>query len=101
MNIGEILADAGWKEKLESAIHEACAVAAKEGAQVDGSKGATAYAAFPPTMRASMAKDLAAGRPLELDGIAGPILRGGVRYGVPTPTTSSLVGMIEMQERRA
>ena len=99
-NNGGILADAEWKDKLESAIREACSVAAKEGAQVDGEKGAAVYAAFPPTMRASMAKDLAAGRTLELDGIAGPILRGGVRYGVPTPTTSSLVAMIEAVERR-
>jgi ketopantoate reductase len=45
-----------------------------------------------------MAKDLAAGRELELDGIAGPVLRGGVRNGVPTPITSSLVAMVEAAE---
>jgi 2-dehydropantoate 2-reductase len=99
-NVGEVIADSEWKSRFESAIREACAVAATEGAQVDGSKGTAAFAAFPPTMRASMAKDLAAGRPLELDAIAGPILRGGVRHGVPTPTTSHLVGMIEAAERR-
>jgi len=98
-NLGEIMGDAEWKTKFESAIREACAVAEKEGAQVDGSKGAAAFANFPPTMRASMAKDLAAGRKLELDGIAGPILRGGARYGVPTPTTKNLVAMIEAAER--
>jgi 2-dehydropantoate 2-reductase len=98
-NAGEILGDAEWKGKLESAIAEARAVAEKEGAQVDGSKGAAVFANFPPTMRASMAKDLAAGRKLELDGIAGPVLRGGERYGVPTPTTKSLVGMIEAAEK--
>ena len=94
-NAGEILADAEWKEKLESAIREACAVAEKAGAQVDGSKGAGVFANFPATMRASMAKDLDAGRKLELDGIAGPVLRGGEQYGVATPTTSELVGKIE------
>jgi 2-dehydropantoate 2-reductase len=98
-NNGEILADTEWKGKLESAIREACAVAAKEGAQVDGEKGAAAFANFPATMRASMAKDLAAGRKLELDGIAGPILRGGARYGFPTPMTTSLVAMIEAAAR--
>lgn len=98
-NAGEILADAEWKGHLESAIAEARAVAEKEGAQVEGSRGATVFANFPPTMRASMAKDLAAGRQLELDGIAGPVLRGGERYGVPTPTTKSLVGMIEAAEK--
>lgn len=98
-NLGEILADAEWKGKFESAIREACAVAAKEGAQVDCEKGAAAFAAYPATMRASMAKDLAAGRKLELDGIAGPIVRGGARYGVPTRITESLVAIIEAAER--
>ena len=98
-NLGEILADADWNAKLDVAVAEACAVAAKAGAQVVPGKILAVLPGAPPTMRASMAKDLAAGRPLELDGIAGPILRGGVRYGVPTPTTSHLVGMIEAAER--
>jgi 2-dehydropantoate 2-reductase len=98
-NNGEIQADPVWNAKLDSAIAEACAVAAKEGAQVVPGKILVVFPGAPPTMRASMAKDLAAGRTLELDGIAGPILRGGVRYGVPTPTTSSLVAMIEAAER--
>lgn len=93
--LGEILSDTEWKAKFESAISEACAVAAKEGAQVDGGKIAAAAAGYPATMRASMAKDLAAGRKLELDGIAGPIVRGGARYGVSTPVSESLVGMIK------
>jgi 2-dehydropantoate 2-reductase len=46
-------------------------------------------------MRASMAKDLAAGRKLELDGIAGPVLRGGARHGIPIPITKELVARIE------
>jgi 2-dehydropantoate 2-reductase len=98
-NLGEILADAEWKGKLESVVHEACAVAAKKGAQVDGEQVTAAFATYPATMRASMAKDLAAGRKLELDGIAGPIVRGGARSGVPTPITESLVAVIEAAER--
>jgi len=94
-NNGEILADVEWRAKFESAIQEASAVAAKEGAQVDASKGAAVFENLPPTMRASMAKDLAAGRPLELDGIAGPVLRAAFRHGIPVPTTSALVSMIE------
>jgi len=96
---GGILADAEWKGRMDSAVREACAVAAKEGAQVDPDKWAPAFSGMPTTMRASMAKDLDAGRKLELDGIAGPVLRGGVRHGVPTPTTASLVAMIEARER--
>lgn len=97
-NNGEILADPEWKGRMDSAVREACAVATKEGAQVDPDKWMPAFSGMPPTMRASMAKDLDAGRKLELDGIAGPVLRGGVRHGVPTPTTASLVAMIEKRE---
>ena len=99
-NAGEILAHPEWKAKLESAVGEACAVAKKAGAQVDAERILAIFPGSPPTTRASMAKDLAAGRKLELDDIAGPILRGGVGYGIPTPTTASLVGMIEAAERR-
>ena len=42
-----------------------------------------------------MQKDLEAGRPLELDAIAGPIRRGGGRHGHPTPATDELVRLVE------
>jgi 2-dehydropantoate 2-reductase len=97
---GQILANAEWKGRMDTAVREACAVAAKEGVQVDPEKWMPAFSGMPAAMRASMAKDLDAGRKLELDGIAGPVLRGGVRHGVPTPTTASLVARIEEKERR-
>lgn len=97
-NNGEILADAEWKGRMDSAVREACAVATREGAQVDPDKWVPAFSGMPATMRASMAKDLDAGRKLELDGIAGPVLRGGMRYGIPTPATARLVAMIEERE---
>src|SRR5215469_3394700 len=98
-NNGEIQADAQWKAKLEAAVREACTVATKEGAEVDAAKILVAYPSGPPTMRASMAKDLAAGRQLELDGIAGPVLRAAFRHRIQVPTTSSLVGVIEEAEK--
>jgi 2-dehydropantoate 2-reductase len=98
-NNGEIQADPDWKVKLEAAVREACTVATKEGAEVDADKVLTAYPNSPPTMRASMAKDLAAGRQLELDGIAGPVLRAAYRHRIQVPTTSSLVGIIEEKEK--
>jgi ketopantoate reductase len=41
-----------------------------------------------------MQKDLIAGRQLELDAIAGPIVRGGERYGIDVPTTAELMAAI-------
>jgi 2-dehydropantoate 2-reductase len=94
MNVGEILADAAWKEKLWSAIGEACAVATASGAEVELQQFLTMFTSVPPVMRSSMQKDVAAGRRLELDAIAGPIIRGGDRYNVDVSTVVGLVSTI-------
>ena len=41
-----------------------------------------------------MQKDVAAGRPSELDAIAGPILRGGIEHGIDVSATRVLVDRI-------
>lgn len=94
-NKGEVYADPAWKDKLWSAVAEACAVAKADGAELDVSKLHGTFDSFPPTLRSSVQKDLAAGRPLELDAIAGPIVRGGKRFGIAVPTTIELMTMID------
>jgi len=93
-NLGEVLADPVWKQKLNSAVAEACAVAKASGAQVDAQKLRAVIESSPPTMRSSMQKDVAAGRPLELDAIGGPIVRGGEEFGVDVSTTAGLMAAI-------
>lgn len=100
-NLGQILADAEWKQTLDNALAEARAVAEACGAQIDPARVQAIIDSSPATMRSSMAKDLDAGRRLELDGIAGPILRGAAHWGIEVPTTQKLVGMIEQRERSA
>jgi 2-dehydropantoate 2-reductase len=94
MNVGEIFADAAWKQKLNSAIAEACAVANASGAEVDAVQLQAVFEGVPPGMRSSMQKDLAAGRQLELDAIGGPIVRGGERYRIDVSTTVKLMAAI-------
>jgi 2-dehydropantoate 2-reductase len=94
MNVGQILADGAWKQKLSSAIAEACAVANASGAQLDAAQIQAVFDSMPPGMRSSMQKDLAAGRELELDAIGGPIVRGGERYGIDVSTTAELMATI-------
>ncbi len=94
MNVGEIFADAGWKQKLSSALAEACAVAKASGAEVDARQLQAVFDGVPPGMRSSMQKDLAAGRQLELDAIGGPIVRGGEQYGIDVSTTVKLMAAI-------
>jgi len=94
MNVGEILAEAAWKQKLSSALGEACAVANASGAEVDARQLQATFDNAPPGMRSSMQKDLAAGRQLELDAIGGPIVRGGEHYGIDVSTTVELMAAI-------
>jgi 2-dehydropantoate 2-reductase len=93
-NIGEVLADPAWKQKLSSAVDEACAVANASGAEIDRQKLEAAFQGAPAAMRSSMQKDVVAGRQLELDAIAGPIVRGGVRFGIDVSTTRELMAQI-------
>jgi 2-dehydropantoate 2-reductase len=94
LNKGEIYADAEWKRKLISAMAEACAIARASGAEVEPVQIQAIYDGLPSGMRSSMQKDVAAGRPLELDAIGGPIVGGGERYGIDVSTTVALIAVI-------
>lgn len=92
---GEVLADPTWRERGLSCIREASAVAVAEGAKINAEAVIAGVMKMPGTMRSSMQKDVERGNPPELDAIAGPILRGGARHGIPVPTTQSLVDAVE------
>ena len=94
MNKEQFFADPEWRARLESAVREACAVAAGEGAPLDASKIFATLAALPGPMRSSMQKDVAAGRTPELDAIGGAIVRAGARHAVPVPVIQGLVATI-------
>jgi 2-dehydropantoate 2-reductase len=93
--VGELWADPEWGRRFEAAAREACAVAVALGATVDAEEIVRTLRGFPGSLRSSMQKDVAAGRPPELDAIAGPILRGGAARRIPVPVTAELVAMIE------
>jgi len=94
LNIGEVLADSAWAQKLRLTVAEACAVANASGAELNATQIQSVFDGVPPAMRSSMQKDVAAGRQLELDAIGGPIVRGGKRYGIDVSATSSLMTAI-------
>jgi len=92
--IGEVRDDPVWAARLDAAAREACAVAVASGAAVDAALTLRTLAATPGALRSSMSKDVAAGRPTEVEAIAGPIIRGGRRHGIPTPATDALAALI-------
>ena len=81
-------------ERYRGCQDETLAVARAEGAHIDEEALRALQAAAPREMRSSMQKDVAAGRQPELDAIAGPILRGGRRHGIPVPNTDELIQLV-------
>ena len=81
-------------DRFRACLEEALAVADAEGARVDASLVRAILQRAPDEMRSSMQKDVEAGRPPELDAIAGPIVRGGTRHAIPTPATKGLVALV-------
>ena len=50
---------------------------------------------FPEQGRASLAKDFMEGRPVELEGLTGVIIRMGRETGLPTPLNDALYGILK------
>jgi 2-dehydropantoate 2-reductase len=93
---GAVQADPEWQLRLITCHDEAVSVALAEGATLDAEGMRSTFLGFQGgDFRTSMQKDFDAARPLELDAIAGPIVRGGQQNGVATPVTEELVGLVE------
>jgi 2-dehydropantoate 2-reductase len=97
--VGEIFSDPQWRTLGEACVREACAVALAEGAKVDAESILAWVKTTPAGMRSSMQKDVERGNPLELDAIAGPILRAAARHGIEIPATKKLVAAVEERAR--
>lgn len=96
---GAVQAEPDWHARLVRCHEETVTIAVHEGAQIDRDE-VRRMIDFPGgEFRSSMQKDFDAGRPLELDAIAGAVVRGGRRHGIRTPGTEELVRLIE--DRRA
>jgi 2-dehydropantoate 2-reductase len=94
--VGVVQVGAEWQQRLMSCHDEAVTVALAEGANLDAPEMRNMFLGFEGgELRTSMQKDFDAGRPLELDAIAGPILRGGQRHGIATPVTQELMRLVE------
>jgi 2-dehydropantoate 2-reductase len=90
-SIGELRSDPEWRRRLEEAIGETCAVAAREGVSLTPEAQWEIIDAMPPRLTSSTARDVAAGRLSELDAITGAAVRAGRRLGVPTPALERLL----------
>ncbi len=94
LTIGEVNSDPVWRKRLEGVVREVAAVGTASGTPLDAAAILSFFDKTPQGGRSSMQKDVAAGKPPELDGIAGPILRQAEANGIDVPVTRALVAMI-------
>jgi len=85
------------RDDLLSVIEETATVAEAEGATIDVGAIAEELEQAHPELLSSMARDVAAGRPPELDAIGGAVLRAAERHGIAAPTVARLVEAIRRE----
>jgi len=93
--LGELRSDSGWRSTLEAAVREACRVAAADGVALNEAAQWEILDTMPGTVTTSTARDVAAGRPTELDAILGAVVRAAERLGVGAPTLDRLLAEAE------
>jgi 2-dehydropantoate 2-reductase len=72
-------------------------VARAEGASIPSDDPLGELTAAHDTLGSSMQRDIAAGRPPELDAIPGAVLRAAARHGLACPTIERLVARIAIR----
>ena len=93
--IGDLRSDPQLRQRLEQAIAETCAVAAADGVPLKPDDQWEIIESMPPKLTSSTARDVAAGRPSELDAITGAAVRAAHRVGVPAPALEGLLADAE------
>ena len=100
---GELRTVPETRAAIQAAIAEALAVGAAAGAPLEPDSlewSMNALDNFPATGMASLAKDFAEGRPVELEGLTGTVIRMGREYGVATPVNDALYAVLKPRANR-
>jgi 2-dehydropantoate 2-reductase len=96
--LGVIRDDEDMRAFFYKLMHETIAVGRAAGVEFPPDFPAEldrSVAAFPPTMKASMANDLDAGNRLELDWLAGKVVALGRKYGSPPPGQEAVYAILK------
>ena len=100
---GELRSIPETRAAIQAAIAEALAVGEASGAPLEPDSlewSMNALDNFPATGMASLAKDFAEGRPVELEGLTGTVIRMGREYGVATPVNDALYAVLKPRANR-
>jgi 2-dehydropantoate 2-reductase len=96
--IGAIWEDADGRANFLAAVEEVEAVARASGVAiaVDLRQRIETYTAtIPPTTRSSLLIDLSQGKRIEIESLAGSVVRRGAALGVPTPRMAALYAVLK------
>lgn len=102
--VGLIRSSPELRKRLEAALHEVAAIARKEDSDLNQNsieKTLAILDGLPPETTSSMQRDIMAGRPSELEGQTGAVVRFGRRSGVPTPVHDGMYEELAPLERKA
>ena len=96
--LGEVLKDEALRRLMGGACREVADVAAARGIELPAGMvdGILAYAEriLQPDFTSSMARDLDAGKPLEIEAINGAVVRYGEQAEVPTPANRTMYELL-------
>ena len=95
--LGEIRSTPELRAELVGAMEEAAAAGRAEGAAVDAATAIAELDRAHATLGSSMQRDIAAGRPPELEEIPGAVIRAAGRHGLACPTIERLAGAIALR----
>ncbi len=103
-NVGQVRESPPTRALLQQVMEEVAAVARKRGVRLKDDIVARTLAfvdSMPKEGTASMQRDVAEGRPSEVEGIIGSLVRFGKESGVATPAAAFVYAALLPQERRA
>jgi 2-dehydropantoate 2-reductase len=96
--IGEMRSIPETREVIREAIAEGFAVGRARGAPIKDDAlewSMNSLDHFPALGRSSLAKDFSEGKPVELDGLIGTVVRMGKEAGVPTPVNDVIYAILK------
>lgn len=96
--LGYLRNNSWWRKQLLGCVQEAVRVASCEGVNMNTDEVMAKIDNLPADLSTSMQRDIASGKPSELDAISGAVIRAGKRFGLNCPTISSLIDKIRERE---
>ena len=98
-SVGEVLKDVSLNSLLHCLVEEGVAIARKEGVAITVEEVLADIAKLPEDLKTSLQKDIAQGKPSELEAITGGVMRKGHALSIPCPCTEQIYALLHEKIR--